>query len=289
MSDVVEKLAKSTCKVIVDEIQHGSAFLVSENELLTAYHVIKSSQSPYVKLFFEGETVNARAKILRVNKAADLALLRLIDKLKTKRDHLNCTEEIPNLGEEVVWCGFAQLIGEEDISRIRMGWGRVASRPYKKEGGIFFEVDGLFNPGHSGGPVVLADTGEVVGVIKASAGSIEPLINEWRDRAEKIQILSYLASKSFRGGGFFTTVRVPDEETANKMIEELRRLGLTVDQPTRDEGMFVVNFQRDEILLAISRFLSELAESLVVTADMTFQMGLGIASGGKPLMNILKG
>lgn len=53
----------------------------------------------------------------------------------------------------VLWGGYSRLVGETVHLRFRLGSGLVASNPYQTKTGEFFDVDGIFNPALSGGPI----------------------------------------------------------------------------------------------------------------------------------------
>lgn len=191
----------ATCRIDSDSEQIGTSFWIDENMLLTAAHVTDAANGDTVLI----RTVNGEkfdGHILwqdintKTNPGSDIALI-YTDEMPDNYETLTIDASIPTIGTEVYWSGYAQLIGEPQIDRQRLGWGRVASVKYGNRGS-FFEVDGLFNPGHSGSPVVLSGTTRVVGLISASAGEFELLEHEWENR---VLILQELFNLKKRMGG----------------------------------------------------------------------------------------
>lgn len=281
-------MLQATCHLFVNSEESGSGFLVARDQVITAAHVVDAGGLPFIQARFEGESKKYACQVRRVDQEADLALLVL--KEPVERSPLSVDANVPDVGSDVMWAGYPQLLGEGSVHRLRLGWGRVASRGYSEGSGCFFEVDGLMNPGHSGGPVVLESTGAVVGAVKASAGSIAPLLAVWQQRAKAVEVLSQLANQMAQGGGFFTTWSPSDPREAAAIYAELTALGLPVDPPKpQADGTHHVSLNASLILPAVSRQLARLAQSLVQTADQSFQMGLGIASGGAALSSLAQG
>lgn len=60
-------------------------------------------------------------------------------------------------------------------------------------------------------------------------------------------------------------------------------MGLRVDLETDDKGNMKIVINTEEIPIAAGQVQAELAKLLLDTAQSTFQMGVGIATGGEHL------
>lgn len=286
---IQERIKQATCRVDSGGEQLGSSFWVNNGVLLTAAHVTDVAQQDSVNLqTIHGAKIEAKIVYQDVNTednpGSDIAVLET-DEMPEEATTIPINSDIPSIGTEVVWSGYARLIGEFKIDRQRFGWGRVASEQYGESNSTFFEVDGLFNPSHSGGPVVDTQSGEVVGVVSASAGGFERLEEEWEERIGMLQELFSLQQQS--SGMLFRTYtyEVPEKALHDKAVFE--RLGLSVETETNNDGDMQLKINTEEIPVATSQIQAELSKLLLDTAQATFQMGVGIASGGDALEGIL--
>jgi len=151
---ISDTIREATCRVDSKGEQLGSSFWVDENMLLTAAHVTEAAdQNSIVVRTVKGESLDAQVVHQDVNtdsnSGSDIALLETTE-MPNIYETLSINTSIPSIGTEVVWSGYARLFGESKIDRQRFGWGQVASKEYGENDGVFFEVDGLFNPSHSG-------------------------------------------------------------------------------------------------------------------------------------------
>ena len=284
-----QKIRKATCRVDSGGEQLGSSFWVGDNMLLTAAHVTEAAQKDSIVVrTVEGELLDAHVVHQDINTdsnpGSDIALLET-NEMPDVCETLSIKTSIPSIGTEVVWSGYARLFGEPKIDRQRFGWGQVASVEYGEDDGVFFEVDGLFNPSHSGGPVVVSETGQVIGLVSASAGGFEELEQEWIGRIEMLQELFRLQQRP--NGMLFRTFTYEEPENALHDKELFERLGLGVDTDTDNDGNMQLQINTEEIPIAAGQIQAELGKLLLDTAQATFQMGVGIATGGDPLEEFL--
>jgi V8-like Glu-specific endopeptidase len=286
---IQERVKQATCRVDSGDAQLGSSFWIDEGVLLTAAHVTEVAKQGSVRVrTIHGDKIEAEVVYQDVNTednlGSDIAVLET-DKMPDEGTTLPINPDIPPIGTEVVWSGYARLIGESKIDRQRFGWGKVASGQYGEGNSAFFEVDGLFNPSHSGGPVVDTQSGEVVGVVSASAGGFERLEKEWEERIGMLQELFSLQQGS--SGMLFRTYTYEQPENALHDKAVFERLGLSVETETNNDGNMELQINTEEIPVATSQVQAELSKLLLDTAQATFQMGVGIASGGEALDGIL--
>jgi len=175
----------ATCRVDVKGRHLGSAFWVDDRLLLTADHVVREAERDTFTLnTHDGARITSH--VSDQIGGADLAMLQA-DERPSRVESLSVSADVPEIGSEVVWTGYARLIGEGQLDRQRFGWGPIASTSYANDGGRFFEVDGFFNPGHSGGPVIDQASEKVVGVVSESAGNFEKKLELWDDRVHRLE------------------------------------------------------------------------------------------------------
>lgn len=284
-----EIIRKATCRVDSGGKQLGSSFWVGENTLLTAAHVTEAAQQDSIVVrTVEGELLDAQVTHQELNtdnnSGSDVALLET-NEMPNTYETLSINTSIPSIGTEVVWSGYARLFGEPKIDRQRFGWGHVASEEYGKDSSRFFEVDGLFNPSHSGGPVVVSETSQVVGLVSASAGGFEELEQAWTNRIGMLQELFNLQQGP--SGMLFRTFTYEEPENAIQDKATFEQLGLSVDTDTDNDGNMQLKINTEEIPIAAGQIQAELGKLLLDTAQATFQMGVGIATGGEALNKFL--
>ena len=184
---IEEDINQATCRVDKADNQLGSAFSVGSDSLVTAAHVVEPHADDGVSIETStGESFSCEVEHCdpthEGSRGTDLALLQSEEELSDSKA-LPISSEIPSVGVGVLWSGYARLFGESKIERQRFGWGRVASKEYGENNAQLFEVDGLFNPSHSGGPVISEESEEVVGVVSASAGGFDNLEEAWSRRS----------------------------------------------------------------------------------------------------------
>lgn len=277
-------IKQSTCEVTKSGQQLGSCFWTENNNLLTASHVVEPVSDSEVYISTQSEK-KIKCSIAKLDTELDLAMLKP-DEIPGNTEKLSIDADVPPIGEEVIWSGFAEVFGENQIDRQRFGWGHVASEKFERDAGIFFEVDGLFNPGHSGGPVVSKKSGNVVGVVSASAGSFEEIISEWK---EIDNLLFYARDLSdLHSFGLHCKLRVDDPKEAAKMQTRLDKIGVEYDTSSHENGDVTVKFDRIDIVDRMSELVSDMSEILLDTAHGSFQMGLGVASGGQAIEQIIE-
>ncbi|HHL6055226.1 TPA: serine protease [Escherichia coli] len=160
-----QRLADATFQIICGE-HRGSGFSFYEEEfILTNFHVIKSSidfnkgkvNCPTVVMCENGQ--GAEADIVAYNSERDIALLKINDALPPGRVILKpAIDYLPERGRKLIFSGFphgiSTLLTHEAIISAEI------------ENGVFY-IDGMVNKGNSGGPIIDAETGNVVGIVSA--------------------------------------------------------------------------------------------------------------------------
>ncbi|HCO6569863.1 TPA: trypsin-like peptidase domain-containing protein [Escherichia coli] len=158
-----QHIANATFQVIAGT-SCGSGFsFIRADLVVTNWHVVKplvdlatKQAIGLVKLVTESAQ-ELQAQIVHVDLANDFAILKLLESLPNDRVVLQpATEFNPTRGLRLIFAGYPhglpQLLTSEAIISAPMTGGQ-------------FAIDGMVNGGNSGGPIVLAETGNVVGVV----------------------------------------------------------------------------------------------------------------------------
>ncbi len=135
-----------------------------------------------------GEPFNGIIKEVDIH--SDLARITTGTKLQV-RNPFNVVESPPEIGQMCIWGGYPRLVGEPS-PRLRFAQGMVSSEVYNSREGVFFELDGMFNSGHSGSAVINRDTGNLVGIVIKSAGSLE---KEFENAINIFKVIEAIQSK----------------------------------------------------------------------------------------------
>jgi V8-like Glu-specific endopeptidase len=279
-----EHIRQATCRVDADDGQLGSSFWISDEYLITAAHVVEAVPDDEIKIqTYNNESL--KVEVIESDPNTDQVAgtdLAVIKARQTPQNHESLTvhSKLPSIGTDVLWTGYASLFGEAEIDRQRFGWGKVASQPYGEKTQSFFEVDGLFNPSHSGGPVVNEKTGNVVGVVSASAGGFDELESKWAERVNRLTELFNLQQQSGNAHFYSLTYKDPGEAFNGKRV--LENLGLDVEMDSSGNDVTLI-YSPQEIPMQAGFVQAEISKLLFDTAQNTFQMGVGIASGGEAL------
>ncbi|MDN6330988.1 MAG: serine protease [Micrococcaceae bacterium] len=154
--DVTSGLAKIQV-VTCDGGGTGSGFLVADDLLVTAAHVVQGATSVTTQI--DGDL--SGAQVMGVNNNADLALLRLNN---TAPGHVfTLRQEDPPVGPEVAALGFP--FGDDlSCSKGTVSGLKRGAPESEVDSGNFVLTDTPVNPGNSGGPLITRD-GSVAGVM----------------------------------------------------------------------------------------------------------------------------
>lgn len=168
----------ATAFVAVPKGGTGTGFCIHPSGLfITNEHVVRGAEKGEVRLVLNPSLDDQRifkAKVVRVDKALDLALLRVEGAKDLPSLPLGSIKDVAELAE-VVACGFplgfALATEKQQYPAISMNAGSVTALRYKDRELQFIQIDVALNFGNSGGPV-LDDHGRVIGVVvSAVAGS----------------------------------------------------------------------------------------------------------------------
>lgn len=152
----------------------GSAFcIVSSGLFVTNAHVVEGAQSGKITLVLNSGETDQKivvAKVLRINKERDLAILAADEPLQMPTLELEPSVEELYETLPLVALGypFGQILAleKQGYPSVSVNTGRITSLR-KKEGDLeLIQLDAALNPGNSGGPV-LNPKGRVVGIVEA--------------------------------------------------------------------------------------------------------------------------
>lgn len=258
----------------------GTGFLVDEGPALTAAHVFEETYDDCLAVFPGEDSVPVDIEHRSLERG-DVAVLRLDEEPPSGTTRLAVASSCPPVGEEVVWAGFARVVGEERrIKRRRFAWGKVASKTYQRSGGEFFDIDGEVNPYHSGSPVVAQSSGEVVGLISSTAGGLQRY-RESRD--EQMEALSEVLQLGRRQSGMRRRWGFESRADAVEAIEYFDALGLDYEADF-EGGSFTVTVPVQEMPMRAAELLTGLVDEQIEVARRTLQMGIGTAATGAQIL-----
>lgn len=185
----------------------GSGFIFSEDGyVLTNYHVIANASQVKV-IFNNGKEVNA--KIVNYQPEADLAVLKITDKVELPGVATLGDSESLQVGEQVIAIG--NPLGKEYLGSVTTGIVSAVSRDVEIDGKKMnlIQTDTAINPGNSGGPLINSK-GEVVGINTAK-----------------------LSGEGIEGIGFSIPINDVTAKLEN-LVKQKIRLGVTVQNVTKD-------------------------------------------------------
>ncbi len=162
-ADVLEQVRPGTVRLEVatcdNERGMGSGFVVGDNLVMTAAHVVDAAGS----IALQADGIVTTARVIHFDYAADVALLRTEDELTGRS--LVLASEKPRLGTELAVLGFPDWVQD-----LRVTTGIVSSLDYRLSYSDFtieepvMVTDAAINGGNSGGPVI-DRTGSVIGLV----------------------------------------------------------------------------------------------------------------------------
>jgi len=173
--EVQKKMQKSVVRII-GSLSEGSGFPISENEIITNFHVIDGEPVPKI-VFSDGSFTKATDII--GNRTADLAVITVEKKFQALPFYgFYGTSEYftnPVFGEPVYAAGFplgSALPGDVTVKKGSFG-GKRFSKDFDM---TLIQTDIDLNPGMSGGPLV-DSCGQVIGVNTAGLAGLSVFLD----------------------------------------------------------------------------------------------------------------
>ncbi len=168
--DFVKLGKQATALVEVKNRGTGSAFCVHPSGLfITNQHVIGNSENPEINLVLNPSLKDQRilkAKVVRLNKDLDLALLRAEEPGVLVSLALGSVDDVVEL-LDVIAFGFPfgnALADPKEFPAVSVNAGSVTALRRKGAELNRIQLDVALNPGNSGGAIV-DDKGKVIGVV----------------------------------------------------------------------------------------------------------------------------
>lgn len=169
-TDLKNKIQQSVVRII-GGMGEGSGFAVSENEIVTNFHVIADEPSP--KVIFPDGSFAVPVEIIG-NKDKDLAVLK-IDRQLFRLNYSPMLASAIKFGEPIYAAGYP--LGSELPGKVTVKKGYFSDRKYLKAMGVFaIQSDISLNQGMSGGPLVTA-CGTVIGINTAGLAGLSLFID----------------------------------------------------------------------------------------------------------------
>jgi len=167
-------VAASSVFRIVCENQNkvGTGFLHKSGIIITAAHVVRDCPAPRIVLL-SGQVL--LASVTAADDDLDLAILLTLVNLKQIPALPISSGADLTLGTQVVAWGFpAGYTGQ--VPLLSAGYLAGTDRQGTASGAVFarWVVNAAFNSGNSGGPLVRAGTGDVIGVVSSKLAPLSP-------------------------------------------------------------------------------------------------------------------
>lgn len=171
-----DRLKKSVVRIIGSRVE-GTGFFISDNWVLTNFHVISDEPSP--KIVFPDGSIITPVKITG-NRDIDLAVLTTKDKYPDKVLLLHDTVTLSD-GEPVLATGYpmgSDIVGEATVLRGNM----ITLRKSKTQPVDYFQTDINLVAGMSGGPLT-DQCGNVLGINTQGLSGLSLFISGMQARA----------------------------------------------------------------------------------------------------------
>jgi S1-C subfamily serine protease len=162
----------------------GSGFLHKSGKIVTAHHVVANCSEILVA---PASGAPVKATVTASDEELDLTLLAPVSALTapslpiSTRTNFSIGTQVSTWGYPGGYSGAVPLLSVGYLAGLEAGKapsGRVIRR---------WVVNAAFNRGNSGGPLVLIETGEVIGVVSSKLAPISPTAKSALDALEKQQ------------------------------------------------------------------------------------------------------
>lgn len=145
----------------------GSGFVYNDEYIMSNEHVIGNSNELYVQ-YNNGEW--SEADMVGSDKFTDIAIIRPETKPNYATSLPIMTNELPHRGNPVIALGSPSDLQGTVTSGIISGTNRNMNSMTEFTIPDSIQTDAALNSGNSGGPLILTETGEVVGINTATEG-----------------------------------------------------------------------------------------------------------------------
>lgn len=243
-------------------LSFGSGVFLSQNGLLlTNAHVIQ--ESTRIQVYGEAGTRALTPEIVAVDSDLDLAALRVPSAYPAS--YLSLSPEPPEDGRAAVAIGYPRLpdvlqmgltihptVFPVTVSGEAMGQSRIAHNPLP-----YLHITGLMNAGSSGGPLIAADSGHVLGLVVHTVPYLEAAKNPHGEAIGQVMLragLSYCIPASRIREWLYVNQLFADD--AREPVIQSQRL---ISTPRKSAG-FVTTAHLLQLMSEVIRKDSDLLE-----------------------------
>ena len=264
----------------------GTAFAVSERELVTAAHVVEKSGG---RVIIRGNSgTSSICKVTRTDTDADIAIIETVESPKTSCI-LPIDADCPAIGTRCLWGGYARFPGEATPDRIRFGHGLVASSVYQKNGRYYFDVDGNFNPSHSGSALVDAVSGKVIGVVIRSAGTLSKELKRNKARLMALEYVLAGVDTPMSETQFIFQKTQPEDDEILRVLEDAGLAWCEIEPLYGPKTGITVAGNAGDAIRASLRIITEMGQSIEEAVENSYQMGVGICLSAEHILSLVSG
>ena len=155
-SDIFNHVAKATLRIEAGESSGSGFHFLRQGIIVTNHHVVEGYTRQVFACTADGFRMPIELKAFSPKNEKDFAIFQVIGSVAPSLEILSTVSEKPNLGRRIVFAGFPHgiphlLLHEAVIS------GLVSAD--------VFYIDGSVNGGNSGGPIIDAEQGGVLGLV----------------------------------------------------------------------------------------------------------------------------
>lgn len=148
----------------------GTGFIISDSGLaLTCAHVVKDTTKVTARLTikgrFGGDHTYHNCKVLKINEELDMALIQL-EGIHFPTLKLTSYDYKVKRGEDIALIGYP--LATQTNETYTNFEGKIASNEHHDKAGEVYFINSEAKQGNSGSPVILKDTGEVIGILCGS-------------------------------------------------------------------------------------------------------------------------
>jgi hypothetical protein len=207
------QVAVSVVHVMCANIPSGTGFIHKSGWVITAAHVVEPCGKSTMVRTAVGQKIPV--KDVRRNDLLDLAILALEPRPEVPRTLTLSTNSLFTIGLRVSTWGFPYGYSG-DVPLLSVGY---LAGVQQFQTNTMWVVNGAFNSGNSGGPVISLQDGSVIGVVNSKLGPIPDYLKEPLDALAKDS--SGILYKSKRPDG--TVKEMTEAQITAEVLDHLRR------------------------------------------------------------------
>ena len=142
-------------------VPNGSGVVITENTIVTNFHVIQEAFNQSQELLIENyQGSTSKVLVLGFDINADIAVLKIINEIDVKPFKVRRDMESLRIGEAAIAIGSPKGVGQS----FSKGIISAINRTLEGKRGNFIQTDASINPGNSGGALI-DSKGRLIGVI----------------------------------------------------------------------------------------------------------------------------